>query len=51
MDYLLMETAFDTAQADSHFTSLLKSANEYDVLIAALNQLALANYQARCYFS
>ena len=35
-----------TAFAAGGFANAIESANEYDVLITALNQLALANYQA-----
>lgn len=35
-----------TAFAEGGFADTVESANEYDVLIVALNQLALANYQA-----
>jgi len=35
-----------TAFAEGGFADTIESANEYDVLIVALNQLALANYQA-----
>ena len=38
-------TAFVTASSGAFYQSV-ESANEYDVLVAALNQLALANYQA-----
>ncbi|MBC8396491.1 MAG: phage major capsid protein [Flavobacteriales bacterium] len=37
--------AFDTTSAGAFYQSV-ESANEYDVLIAACNQLALSNYQA-----
>lgn len=35
-----------TAFAEGNFADAVESANEYDVLIAALNQLQLANYKA-----
>ena len=38
-------TAFVTGASGAFYQSV-ESANEYDVLVAALNQLALANYQA-----
>jgi len=38
-------TAFVTGSGGAFYQSV-ESANEYDVLVAALNQLALANYQA-----
>ena len=38
-------TAFVTGSTGAFYQSV-ESANEYDVLVAALNQLALANYQA-----
>ena len=37
--------AFDTSSSGAFYQSV-ESANEYDVLVAALNQLALSNYQA-----
>ena len=37
--------AFDTSASGAFYQSV-ESANEYDVLVAALNQLALSNYQA-----
>jgi HK97 family phage major capsid protein len=37
--------AFDTSSGGAFYQSV-EAANEYDVLIAALNQLALSNYQA-----
>jgi len=36
--------AFDTTSGAAFYQSV-ESANEYDVLVAALNQLSLANYQ------
>ncbi len=36
--------AFDTSSSAAFYQSV-ESANEYDVLVAALNQLSLANYQ------
>lgn len=46
LDGLLTDgTAFTTSSGGLFYQSV-ESANEYDVLVAALNQLALVNYQA-----
>jgi HK97 family phage major capsid protein len=46
LDGLFTDGAAFVTGASGAFYQSVESANEYDVLVAALNQLALANYQA-----
>lgn len=46
LDGLFTDGAAFVTGATGAFYQSVESANEYDVLVAALNQLALANYQA-----